>query len=53
MKLTPIPENDNDLERIAIIGMAIRAPGARNIDEFWSNLRGGIESIEKYTENLT
>ena len=30
---------------IAIVGMAGRFPGARNIDEFWRNLRDGVESI--------
>ena len=30
---------------IAIVGMALRVPGARNVDEFWSNLRNGVESI--------
>ena len=30
---------------IAIVGMAGRFPGAQNIDEFWSNLRDGVESI--------
>ncbi|HTY56399.1 MAG TPA: SDR family NAD(P)-dependent oxidoreductase [Candidatus Binataceae bacterium] len=30
---------------IAIIGMAGRFPGARDIDEFWRNLREGVESI--------
>ncbi len=30
---------------IAIIGMAGRFPGARNVTEFWRNLRDGIESI--------
>jgi phthiocerol/phenolphthiocerol synthesis type-I polyketide synthase E len=29
---------------IAIIGMACRVPGAKNIDEFWHNLRNGVES---------
>ncbi len=32
-------------ESIAIIGMAGRFPGAGNIDEFWRNLRDGVESI--------
>lgn len=31
---------------IAIIGLALRVPGALNADEFWSNLRSGVESIE-------
>ena len=31
--------------KIAIVGMAGRFPGARNISEFWRNLRDGVESI--------
>jgi acyl transferase domain-containing protein/acyl carrier protein len=30
---------------IAIIGMTGRFPRARNLDEFWRNLRSGVESI--------
>ncbi len=30
---------------IAIIGMSGRFPGARNLDEFWRNLRDGVESL--------
>jgi acyl transferase domain-containing protein len=30
---------------IAIIGMAGRFPGARSVDEFWRNLREGVESV--------
>ncbi len=30
---------------IAIVGMSLRVPGARNVDEFWANLRNGVESI--------
>jgi acyl transferase domain-containing protein/acyl carrier protein len=32
-------------EPIAIIGMAGRFPGARNVEELWQNLRQGVESI--------
>ncbi len=32
-------------EPIAIVGMAGRFPGAASVDEFWSNLRQGVESI--------
>ena len=32
---------------IAIIGMAGRFPGARDLDEFWHNLRQGVESIRR------
>jgi acyl transferase domain-containing protein/thioesterase domain-containing protein/acyl carrier protein len=31
--------------KIAIIGMAGRFPGARNIRQFWQNLRAGVESV--------
>jgi phthiocerol/phenolphthiocerol synthesis type-I polyketide synthase E len=30
---------------IAVIGMAGRFPGARNLHDFWHNLSGGVESI--------
>ncbi|HLP47747.1 MAG TPA: condensation domain-containing protein [Candidatus Kapabacteria bacterium] len=30
---------------VAVIGMAGRFPGARNIDEFFNNLKNGVESI--------
>lgn len=38
--------DDND---IAIIGMACRFPGANNIDEFWNNLKNGVESISFFS----
>lgn len=37
-------------EGIAVIGMSGRFPGARNLDEFWYNLRDGIESISFFTK---
>jgi phthiocerol/phenolphthiocerol synthesis type-I polyketide synthase E len=35
---------------IAIIGMAGRFPGAANVDEFWENLRSGVESISFFSD---
>ncbi len=35
-------------ERIAIVGMACRYPGAENVDAFWRNLRDGVESITRF-----
>ena len=35
---------------IAIIGMAGRFPGARNIAQFWENLRDGVESIRTLSD---
>lgn len=37
-------EQPNGLE-IAIIGMAGRFPGARNVEELWNNVQGGVRSI--------
>ena len=34
----------NELE-VAVIGLAGRFPGAKNIAEFWQNLKAGVESI--------
>jgi phthiocerol/phenolphthiocerol synthesis type-I polyketide synthase E len=34
-----------DIEPIAVVGMACRVPGARNVDEFWRNLVAGVESV--------
>ncbi|MBC7172875.1 MAG: hypothetical protein H5U40_10625, partial [Polyangiaceae bacterium] len=39
--------SDND---IAIIGMALRVPGARDVTEFWANLRAGVESIRTLSD---
>ena len=36
---------------IAIIGMAGIFPGARDVEEFWRNLRAGVESIRTLTED--
>jgi acyl transferase domain-containing protein len=35
---------------IAIVGMASRFPGARNIGEFWRDLCDGVESISFFTD---
>jgi len=34
---------------IAVIGMAGRFPGARNLSEFWQNLRNGVEAVTFFT----
>jgi polyketide synthase PksJ len=35
---------------VAIIGMAGRFPGAATVEEFWRNLRGGVESVTFFTD---
>ena len=41
---------DETRPTIAIVGMTVRCPGAKDVAEFWSNLRNGVESISFYTE---
>ncbi|MGA9772897.1 MAG: SDR family NAD(P)-dependent oxidoreductase, partial [Blastocatellia bacterium] len=43
-------QNDETMEGIAVIGMSCRFSGAKNIEEFWQNLRDGVESITFFTE---
>jgi acyl transferase domain-containing protein/acyl carrier protein len=35
---------------IAVIGMAGRYPGSNNVQEFWENIRNGVESIQFYSD---
>ncbi len=46
----PYVEEATGLE-IAIVGMACRFPGADGLEEFWDNLRNGVESISHFTED--
>ncbi len=40
----------NGLE-VAVIGMTGRFPGARNLTEFWHNIRDGVESVSWFTDD--
>ncbi|HYW06407.1 MAG TPA: type I polyketide synthase, partial [Longimicrobium sp.] len=35
---------------VAVVGLAGRFPGADTLDEFWSNLRSGVESVTFFTD---
>jgi acyl transferase domain-containing protein len=37
------------VEPIAIIGMAARVPGARDVRQFWRNLADGVESVRRFS----
>ncbi len=43
-------QNDSLDTDIAVVGMAGRFPGARTIHEYWSNLRNGVESLQRFTD---
>ncbi len=34
---------------IAVVGMSLRAPGAGDVESFWSNIRNGVESVRDLT----
>ncbi|MEU9924070.1 beta-ketoacyl synthase N-terminal-like domain-containing protein [Streptomyces griseoluteus] len=38
---------DDTTSHVAVIGLACRFPGARDADEFWRNLLGGVDSITR------
>ncbi|MFD5556448.1 amino acid adenylation domain-containing protein [Streptomyces sp. NPDC127068] len=42
---------DGAVVDIAVVGMAGRFPGAPDLDAYWHNLRSGVESIERLTED--
>ena len=49
MAKTIHPPHRNGLE-IAVVGMAGRFPGARDVGELWRNLRAGVESITFFSD---
>src|SRR4029077_11842609 len=42
-------QSKSALGGIAIIGMAGRFPRARNVAEFWRNVRDGVECVSQFT----
>jgi acyl transferase domain-containing protein/acyl carrier protein len=42
-------ENNASEFDVAVVGMSARFPGADDLAAFWSNLRGGVESITLFT----
>ena len=38
-------------QKVAIIGMAARLPGADNVSQFWDNLLNGVDSISTFTDD--
>ncbi|MCP5107299.1 MAG: acyltransferase domain-containing protein, partial [bacterium] len=43
-------ENERTGLEVAVIGMAGRFPGADNIEQFWDNMRNGVESITFFSD---
>jgi amino acid adenylation domain-containing protein len=43
--------HDLPLNAVAVVGMAGRFPGARNVREFWRNLCDGVESVTHFEDS--
>lgn len=48
--MTDTDLNDSFDTDIAVVGMAGRFAGARNLGEYWKNLRDGVESIQSFSD---
>jgi acyl transferase domain-containing protein/acyl carrier protein len=44
-----IVDSADDVDAVAVVGMAVRFPGAHSVEQFWANLCGGVESIRRFT----
>ncbi len=42
--------SDDNLQSVAIIGMAGKFPKAQDIEKYWQNLQEGLEAVEQFTE---
>ncbi len=42
--------DDDRSMHLAVIGMSGRFPKARNLGQFWENVRGGVEAISRFSE---
>ena len=46
-----LSDKEKNMEgKVAIIGMACRLPGAKNINEYWKNLLNGVETLTTFTD---
>src|SRR5690606_6942478 len=43
-------DQDELSQFIAVVGIAARFPGAATVDEFWTNLRSGVESVRFFSD---
>jgi acyl transferase domain-containing protein len=45
------PSGGYDGNEVAIVGAAVRLPGAADLEAFWRNLRAGVESISFFADD--
>lgn len=41
---------EEEIEQVAVIGMAVRFPDAPTVEQFWQNLRNGRNSLRQFTD---
>ena len=51
MDSSELQEGGVDDSALAVIGMAGRFPGAHDVTTYWKNLRSGVESIHRFTDD--
>jgi len=49
--VTPPPDDEFTGTEIAVIAMAGRFPGAETLEQFWANIRDGVESVHRFTDD--
>lgn len=47
----PQPVARSAERRVAVVGMSARFPGAPDVDRYWSNVRDGVESIARFSDD--
>ena len=47
----PEPPSNAARDAVAIVGMHGRFPGAPDLDAFWRNLRDGVESLTRLSDD--
>jgi acyl transferase domain-containing protein/acyl carrier protein len=44
------PAQEQGIDPIAVVGMSVRVPGADTLEQYWANLRDGVESITFFSD---
>ena len=47
----PVGDSPDEHEAIAVVGMSLRVPGGEDLDDFWTRLTEGVESVTRFGED--
>ena len=45
-----VPPHGFPAHAVAIVGFTGRFPGARDLEEFWQNVRNGVETLQPFSD---